>query len=571
MSRKHRSIFDQVIKESVPQSDHDLSYTNDCTMKIGMLTPIAIYETVPGDIFFGGTAGFLRTEPLVTPMLTPLDLEIRYFYVPNRFVWDEWRDFLTNQRKGVQYGTLLPYNGKHPTLDFSEMDSRAIQEWCAPGSLADFLGVPSQYDAQNPEGCNALPFRMYNLIYNEFFRDENLITPAIVPTDNAVDSDPAEQYVLRRVCWRKDRFTSALPWPQKGEDVNIDTLVKLYGGRQRVDPNLLSESEPFFTSFGQNGTRSSIDGGVDQGGNRHGRAVQIFRNQPAVQNSGNIRVDSSVSAEPSLGHPAPSPGGVSDPYLWFDPNGSLSANISVRRIRQASALQRILEKKALAGSRYSEYLLAMYGVRLPDSENGRPMYLGGGCAPITVHPVEQTSATGSGSTPQGNLAGKGVGVGAYRMSRPTLINDFGYIMGLAYIRPRATYFGGMRRSLMLFDRDNYYNPDYQLIGEEMVDRREIYYRSNYASNDFGYQSRYAYLKSKENEVHGNLKSDMLNWIMPHVMGTNPTLNGTFVQCAPNDDNNFAVGDRDHYIINFYNEFRARRPMYFLPVLKNGQI
>lgn len=566
MSKK-KSIFDFVIKESVPQSTHNLSYINDTTMASGFLTPICYYETVPGDVFFGGTAAFCRTEPLVSPMFTNLDLEIRYFWVPNRFVWSNWREFLTDQKKGVQYGELRPFDGAHPVLDFRDATGSIIQTWCAPGTLADYLGIPTAFYTKYPDSLpsiNAIPFRIYNLIWNEFFRDENLHTPAVVSTADGLEGNEFTNYVLRRVCWRKDRFTSALPWPQKGEDVNIDTLVKLYGGMRDVPTDILAASQPSFGVFQttQGGDARFI---APTGVSSQGAFTQLYRNNTTHgSDAGNIRYNSIDGDAPLDSHNE-----TYGPNLWYDPNGSLSSNISIRRIRQASALQRILEKKAVAGSRYSEYILAMYGVQIPDAENERPTYLGGGSAPIAVHPVEQTSASVDGVTPQGNLAGKGVGAGAYRLSRPWLFNDFGYLMGMAYIRPKASYYQGLRRSLFKIERDDYYNPDYQLIGEEEISKMEISIGAN--DETFGYQSRYAWLKSRENEIHGNLKSDMLSWVMPHTVGNNPTLNATFVQCTPSESNNFAVDNRPHYIMNFYNDFRARRPMYFLPVLKNGQL
>lgn len=576
MKHKKRSIFDQVIKEVVPQSDHDLSYGNQCTLKTGLLYPVALYETVPGDVFFGGSAAFLRTQPLVAPLYTPLDMEIRYFWVPNRFVWSNWREFLTDQVKGKAYGDLSRFEGSHPHLDFRQMNSFELASWCADGTLADFMGIPSHYDGLVP--INALPFRMYNLIWNEFFRDENLMDPApVFTTDGDTDND-ALSFHLRRVCWRKDRFTSALPWPQKGEDVNIDTLVKLYGGDPHPDSDLVDVTQPRGVVYGLNGqgVGSFVDpsGFISTIGGQSvntGRATQIYRNSPTQ--SGNIGVDgSTLSSTGFQNYPLGAPGNSNNNLtpLFFDPNGSLSSNISVRRIRQASALQRILEKKALAGSRYSEYILAMYGVRIPDAENERPVYLGGGRNPITVSPVEQMSSTDN-TSPQGNLVGKGVATGSFRLNRPYLFNDFGYLMGVGFIRPQASYKNGLRRSLFKFDRDDYYNPDYQLIGEELVDRREIYYRSNYADNDFGYQSRYAWLKSRENEIHGDFRGNLATWVMPHPTGQNPMLNATFVACNPTDGINFAVKESDHYLIDLYNGFHARRPMYYLPMLKNGQL
>lgn len=592
---KRNGIFQHVVREKVPQTTFNLSYSNKGTMDAGKLYPVFYKPTIPGDVFYGGTSAFLRTQPMVNPLLANINLEMRYFWVPYRQIWKNWTNYLTDQDPSKVYDGTNPFTGHFPRMSWQYDETLdEPSQWgmalCAKGKLGDWLGVPEKWLGSMGNGesvpLNALPWRAYWYIWNEYFRDENLQDPInfhFDDTNEIVDCDAKAE--LLRVCWKKDRFTSALPFPQKGDDVQLDNIVRLLSpsergqtlgnhnsqvvGRWMTDPD--TGKQVFDPIRGSSGSPTKPAGaGLEAyyGSNDPGKG-NLTTPSPldyAAYTSGNSSLEARIVD-----------GGVYGPYynLDIDPNGTLSAQLSVRRLRQASAIQRILEKKALAGSRYAEYILGMYGVRIPDAEIGRPVYLGGGSNPINITPVEQMSASVSGQTPQGTLAGKGVGVGGFHLNRPWLFNDFGYIMGVAYIRPEAEYYQGLKRDLWMNEREDYYNPDYQLLGEEEIACGEVCLCEDQNPYDtFGYQDRYAYLKSSENEIHGELKSTMISWVQPRIFDNTSdqiALNGAFMECDPYEANNFAVDGYPHYIVEFYNGFNARRPMYYVPLLKNGQL
>ena len=239
-------------------------------------------------------------------------------------------------------------------------------------------------------------------------------------------------------------------------------------------------------------------------------------------------------------------------------------------IRRATALQRFLERSALGGNRYAELLLAHFGVRSSDASLQRPQYLGGGVAPINISPVEQTSGTlADGETPQGNLAGKGVGVGSMYMNKATMFTEHGFLIGLAYIRPDADYFNGIRRTMVKgTDRyEDYYWPDFQNIGEQEIHNFELFAAAGdpgQNNSPFGYQSRYAHLKWHGNEVHGAFRKELRSWVAPREFSSLPTLSQDFIECDLDVDNNFAVAPDvfPPFMLEGLNVVQARRPMYY---------
>lgn len=209
------SIFSKIPKRKQKRNEFNLSYPNQFSGRTGLLYPIYAEETCPGDIFYAGTGVVIRSQPLLAPLFTNYEAEIRYFYVPNRLVWEGWKEFLMNAKEG-KAGIANP-NRVHPYIALAP----ATDNITGVGSIYDFLNVPTGYRGRP----NALPFRAYNLIYNEYFRDQNLQDPVEVNMSDG--SDKADTYRLLRVCWKKDYFTSALPWTQRGQEVDLPSLVKL--------------------------------------------------------------------------------------------------------------------------------------------------------------------------------------------------------------------------------------------------------------------------------------------------------------------------------------------------------
>lgn len=521
------SIFSKTVRSKLPSNVFkDLSYSNKMDMQIGYLYPVEVEEIVPGDIFFAGFGAMVRSQPLVNPVMHNFNLNVRYFFVPNRLVWQNFEAYITNQEKGkssivVQNPHVHPYlagkvpmNMLHDCMGIAPLD----------GDVEFGQTVPDVYYSSGLP-LNALPFRAYNLIWNEYFKDENVMDDLPILLTDGEDQTPFE---LQRVSWKKDYFTSALPFAQRGEPVQMIGRVIL-GNTDHPQQYVNSNGDPLTIL---------------------GNAV-FTRNQDG---SANMVSNSSPNSE----------------MAWMDPNGTLNAAVEFSAIRRATALQRFLERSALGGNRYAELLLAHFGVRSSDASLQRPQYLGGGVAPINISPVEQTSGTlADGETPQGNLAGKGVGVGSMYMNKATLFTEHGFLIGLAYIRPDADYFNGIRRTMVKgTDRyEDYYWPDFQNIGEQEIHNFELFAAAGASvqnNNPFGYQSRYAHYKWHGNEVHGAFRKELRSWVAPREFSSLPTLSQDFIECDLNVDNNFAVSPDvfPPFMLEGMNVVQARRPMYY---------
>lgn len=522
------SLFNKVSRSKLPSNNfRDLSYSNKYDMQIGMLLPVHVEEIVPGDIFMGGHGALVRSQPMVNPVFHNFNYEIRWFFVPNRLVWKNFESFIADQEKGKKTpGLENPH--VHPYLD----DGKTPQTL---NYLHDLIGVPpldggdgnsvstfigDYVDAGLP--IDALPFRAYNLIWNEYFKDENTMDDQEFSLDDGADET---KYNLLRVSWKKDYFTSALPFAQRGEAVQLLGRVILGDPTKQVFAVNNTTGTPLATgnSVGLAGQAANVPGGLQSTA------------------SGNT-------------YP-----------LAIDPNGTLDTAVEFNAIRRANALQKFLERSALGGNRYAELLLAHFGVRSSDASLQRPEYLGGGVCPINVSPVEQTSSTND-TSPQGNLAGKGVGVGSMYFNKRTLFTEHGWLLGLAFIRPDADYINGIRRQLIKRDRFDYFWPDFQNIGEQEIHNWEIFASSDPDDNagSFGYQSRYAQYKWHGNEVHGAFRNTLKSWVAPRAFSTLPTLSNTFVACDLDISNNMAVSPDNFppFMVEAMNVVYARRPMYY---------
>lgn len=520
------SIFSKVSRSKLPSNVFNLSYSNKYTAKMGYLIPVDATEVVPGDIFMAGHGAFIRTQPMVSPVFANINYSVRYFFVPNRLIWDNFESFITDQEKGKKN---LGSNHVHPYL--SPIDTLVVES----GSIYDYLGLPSGFTLDSKtsslENVNALPWRAYNLIWNEYFKDENTMDDVTVNTADGADET---EYELLKVSWRKDYFTSALPWAQRGDAVQLI-------GRVILDPSVLDERSQQWVKYG--GALSDSD------------KIEFVNNGtliPPVPGSTNM-----VSIPPD-----------SDPEIAnLDPNGTLNAAVEYSAIRKANAIQRFLERSALGGNRYAELLLAHFGTRSADASLQRPEYLGGGIMPINISPVEQNSQT-SETSPQGTLAGKGVGIGSLSMNGRRIFREHGWLIAVAYIRPDAEYFQGIDRHLRKVDRFDYFWPDFQNIGEQEILNRELYASQDFDGTDFesfGYQSRYSEYKFKGNQLHGAFRdSELSSWVMPRRFEETPTLSKEFIELDLDTSPNFAV-DEDvfpPFMVDSVNVIKARRPMYY---------
>lgn len=538
------NIFDSIKLKRPRRNVFNLSYENKLTVNAGELIPIMCKPVVPGDKFRVNTEMLVRLAPLVAPMMHRVDVFTHYFFVPNRLVWDQWEDFIT---KGVD-GSNAPV---FPTLSLPSVVNTnfAHQAW-GDGSLWDYLGLPSLnqigqavFQTQSPNGVkapigykvSALPFRAYHLIYDEYYRDQNLTSAVNLPTSSGdlAASAGSGYYILHRRAWEKDYFTSALPWVQRGPEVT----VPVQGTGENLDITLKNKAaDQYFVSSSDSRPTGSLEvvNGV------------LFANHE--------------SSSTSVGA-----------YLSPD-NFQVNVDelgVNVNDLRTSSALQRWFERNARSGSRYIEQILSHFGVRSSDARLQRPQFLGGGRTPISVSEVLQTSATDSVS-PQANMAGHGISAGVnHGFTR--YFEEHGYIMGIMSIRPRTGYQQGVPKDFRKFDNMDFYFPEFAHLGEQEIKNEELYLNPNDVDNEgtFGYTPRYAEYKYSQNEAHGDFRGDMAYWHLNRIFTAKPNLNTTFVECNPSN-RVFATAETsdDKYWVQIYQDIKALRlmPKYGTPIL-----
>ena len=509
--------FDKIRVTRTRSSLFDLSHEIKCTANIGQLIPTYLEEIVPGDKFRMSNEAMLRIAPILAPLMHRFNVYFHYFFVPNRIIWNEWEDFITGGEDGLQ----MP---NHPKILIQESN----KQYFDVGSLADYFGIRTIGSAPTiPTGgeisVSALPFRAYQEIFNEWFRDQTL-RQAIPIDKSSTNPDPtqvAEIANLRSRAYEKDYFTSALPWPQRGSEVVIPS-------DNTYSPQYLSES----TLFDSNGPAGS--GSLSSDANSKLR----------------------VGASSVLGR-----------IQNLEENQNIETKITINDLRNASRLQEWLEKNARAGSRYIEQILSHFGVRSSDARLQRPEYLGGGRQPIVISEVLNTTGDKDGTTnqPVGQMSGHGISVGQPAGFKRRF-EEHGWVMGIMSICPRTAYQNGIHRKFRKFDKFDYYWPEFAHLGEQEIKNYEIFH--DYTENDpavngqtFGYQARYAEYKYHESQVAGDFRDKLKFWHYGRQFATRPSLNNTFVQ-VERDKRIFAVQDTKEpdFYVQIHNNVRAIRPM-----------
>lgn len=562
------NIFNSIRLKRPKRNVFNLSYENKLTMNMGELVPIMCMPIVPGDKFRVNTEALVRLAPLVAPMMHRVNVYTHYFFVPNRLVWNEWEDFITKGIDGED-APVFPYFA--PTDGWASVKSESLfRKYFTDSSLWDYLGLPSlsgvgsiNYNVTNgvvfPNSfkVSALPFRAYQLIYNEYYRDQNLTDPvefSLGSGSAAVDFD--NLILLRRRAWEKDYFTSALPWLQRGPEVTV----------------------PVGGVFGDVVLK---DGFIDGNFTNYQRILDKDGNPLAVNTNGSQLLQSGTN--PIGGTPS-RPGALqvgnssqeiaSQQGAYFDPNGSLTINgnetgISIQDLRTSNALQRWFERNARGGSRYIEQILAHFGVRSSDARLQRPQFLGGGKMPIAVSEVLQTSQTTE-SSPQANMSGHGISAGVNNGFRH-YFEEHGYVIGLMSIMPRTGYQQGVPRDFTKFDNMDFYFPEFAHLSEQEIKNQELYVSNDptYNEGTFGYTPRYAEYKYHESEAHGDFRGNMSFWHLNRIFEDKPNLNTTFVECNPSN-RVFATSKTqdDKFWVQIYQDVKALRlmPKYGTPTL-----
>lgn len=517
----------------IPRSQFDRTHGYKTTFDVDYLIPFFSDEVLPGDTFSLQMAHLVRLATPIFPIMDNLHLDTFFFFVPNRLLWDNWERFNGAKDKPTDSTDYLIPTITAPTGGFTI------------GSVYDYLGLPTGVAGIE---VNALYFRAMNLIYNEWFRDQNLIDSLPVPTGDGPDS--YSLYTLQRRGKRHDYFTSALPTPQKGPGVEIP---------------IAGNQAPVY------GTGKSL--GLTDGTNNLGLGLpsDSYSNTstyPAAisnyfygDNVGTVQTSGS-SGTGTLAYPFKSVGVVSsgDSGLYADLTAAGSATIN--DIRQAFAVQRLYERDARGGTRYVEILKSHFGVTSPDFRLQRPEFLGGTSSRINVTPV--VNQTGTADRAQGDLAAFGLSTGTDHGFTASF-TEHGVIIGFVNVWADLTYQQGIERRFSRRDRLDYYLPALSHLGEQAILNKEIYAQGTSADDDvFGYQERYGEYRYKNSLITGKMRSSdpqsLDSWHLSQDFTALPTLSKDFIECHTPLARCIAVQNEPHFIGDFYFDLRCTRPM-----------
>lgn len=575
------SIFSKVAITKPKKSVFDLSHSSRITCEAGKIVPVFCQYTMPGDKWSINVGTFGRTLALLAPMMQEVNIDIHFFSVPLRLCWENFETFISGPEKQLTDSSgnkYWPSDPVHPyfTLsqvasgygcatakysDVSESDDAGYimnQDdygylWCT-SSLADYLGfpVPKKFDSNyygdtpfndSTTKFDPFPFYAYQLIYNEWYRDENLIDEITLDnsTDGQIDTDYLNTSLLplRSRAWKKDYFTSALPWPQRGDDVVLSATgnMSISSSDVTIQSSEGSEENVIIDSSGYLNT-----GGADENG--------------VVNTEGN-----------------------NTQWTIEGITGSLKdmSSATIVEVRRAFALQKWFENSARLGSRYIEQMLSHFGVQSSDARLQRPEYIGGITTPLTINEVVQTSESTNNSA-LGSLAGKGVVVGGNNIGS-YYCEEHCIILGLLTIRPKSLYQLGIPRQYNMFERFDFPYPEFANIGEQAILKQElsynnfdgsVYYNSNQVDT-FGYTPRYAEFKFIPSTVHGEFKNTLEYWTMSRSYDISDVeLNEAFINIDEASESNkrpfaYQAAGNDDYIIQLNFDVKAVRPLPYYSV------
>lgn len=508
------NLFNSVPMPKVPGSKFNLSHVHKTTFEIGQLIPTCVMEVLPGDKFDIGVEIMTRMAPMVAPVYADLDVTTHYFFVPNRIMWPLWDDWITGKTEVI-----------HPRI--------VINDTLDSGDLGSYLG----YKQQNNIFQNVFPLAAYCMIYDEFYRAQHIETTEqfteLVASGNPTYLSKATSSPLTRA-WNHDYFTSALPFPQVSDAVELPILAT-----NAIDVDLKDPLSGF---------------------------SQLFRD-----NGGNLDTNvTGLQSDPTTGVVEDQNGGS---RVYLDPNGTMEVDFTgvipdINSLREALALQRWLEKEARAGQRYIEWIGSMFGERVSDYRLQRPEYLCGHKQSMQISEV-LTTAESSGN-PVGNMQGHGISVGGSK-TKSFKFEEHGWLLGITSVLPKTGYYQGIHRSIShRVDRYDYANPMFARLGEQEIYNKEIYLSlsdtQETADSVFGYIPRFAEYKHQYNKVSGEFMGTLDYWHMDRKFASAPALNPSFIKCE-HDNRNFAsVEGTDTIYAMVYNKLWAYRklPKYAIP-------
>jgi len=484
------------------RSKFSLSNYKLLTCDMGELVPIGLTEVLPGDSIQQATSALIRCSPLLAPVMHPVRVDISHWFVPTRILWEDWEKFITGGPDGMDASV-------YPTITWGGGTGAAI------GSLADYLGVPT---GVNNLVTSAIPLRGYALIWNEWFRDQDLQTALTI--DLTSGPDTTTNTTLQNSCWEKDYFTSSRPWEQKGPAITIPLGDEApvsgigYAGSPSVDTNVASVRD----SDGTTGTYPFA--------HQTNSSLAYFRSTTGTAASNRPDVFADLSQ---------------------------ASAITINLLREAFALQRYEEARARFGSRYVEYLRYL-GVRSSDARLQRPEYLGGGRQTVQFSEVLQTA---EGTNPVGEMRGHGIAASRTNRYR-RYFEEHGHIYSLLTVRPKTIYAQGLPRHWNRRVKEDFWQKELQHIGQQEVLNKEVYAPHATPDGVFGYQDRYDEYRRTESTIAGEFRDTTLNhWHFARIFGSTPALNADFVKSVPTD-RTFAVPSEDVLYVMANHKIQARR-------------
>lgn len=566
MNRNQNSHFSKNPQVDIQRSRFDRSSSVKFSGNVGDIIPFYVDEVLPGDTFDIELSKLVRLQTLITPVMDNLYLDTYWFYVPYRLVWDHWKEFMGENTKAPWFSDVeysipqVKCPGVVSTIP-PDNDGNDYYGW-EPGTISDYMGIPGIWssDAKTDFTVSALPFRAYALIYNEWFRDENLQTPQNISVgdaltvgqskkDNNIEQAIKGGYPLKAGKFR-DYFTSCLPSPQKGPDVllPLGSKAPVYAFEDKINhdlmPKLSSGNYVPSSWIGSEGGKFSDNTAyaADFYGNPDGSAT--VRSGGVVTESGEFE-------------------SIVPDNLWADLNNATAA--TVNQLRLAFAIQRIYEKDARGGSRYIEILSNHFGVTSPDSRLQRPEYLGGNRMLVNVNQVVQNSE--SATTPQGTTTAYSLTVDTHQDFTHSFV-EHGILMGLCVARYEHTYQQGLERFWSRKNRFDFYWPSLANIGEQPVYNKEIYLQGNAKDDEvFGYQEAFADYRYKPNRVAGEMRSGIDKsldaWHLADDYNSQPFLSADWIQeDKTNVDRCLAVTSKvaNQFFADFYVKNLCTRPM-----------
>ena len=530
------SRFETLPGPKIQRSVFDRSHGLKTTFDAGYLVPVLCDDVLPGDTFNCKTFSQVRLATPLKPIMDNIYLDIFYFFVPARILWSNFKKLMGEQvNPGDSTSYLLP------TLTAPAGGYVQPSNWASPtnaelcGALSDYFGLPTKIAGYSH---HSMFHRAYNLIYSEWFRDENLINSPVLATGDGPDT--YTDYPLRKRCKRPDFFTSCLPWPQKGNQSTFPI-----GSTAPVTGIGIVDSAGFEAAGAAASTVRNSSGGT------------------STPTGWYIR-DTAQASAASNTYLFISQGTSGYPNIQADLSSATAATINA--LRYSFAVQSLFERDALSGTRYAEIIKGHFGITSSDARVQRPEFLGGGTCRINIAPISQSSGSGASgtTTPQGNLSGVGAG-GFEGQGFVKSFEEHGYIIGLVNARADITYQQGLDRMFSRSTKLDHYWPSLAQLGERAVLNKEIY--CDNSVNDslvFGYQEMWSEYRYKNSRICGRFRSNeaasLHSWHLSQQFGSLPVLGSTFIQASPPIDRCVAVSTEPDFIGDFYFQYKCVRPI-----------